>query len=115
MNTNAPHFCEVTNDKMHFVKSRKKIFLKEIVMLRAYINYTAIHLVSGKVLIIPRTIKIFDNLLCDYAFIRTHRAYLINEHHLKEYDSLNNCVILSNDMVALISRRRKECIEQYII
>jgi two-component system LytT family response regulator len=115
MNRQTPNFCEIANDKMYFTRSRKRIFLKEIVMLRADINYTAIHLLSGKVLLIPRTIKLFESLLSNYDFIRTHRAYLVNEYHLKEYDLLNNCVKLTNDMTALISRRRKEIVEQYIV
>ena len=60
-------------------KSQKKVLLKEIIMLTADINYTSIHLLCGKVLLIPRTIKIFEDLLSEYAFIRTHRAYLVNE------------------------------------
>lgn len=84
-------------------------------MFRGQINYTSIHLLSGKVLLVPRTIKIFEGLLSEYAFIRTHRAYLVNEIHLKEYDVVNNCVKLSNNMTALISRRRKETFVHQII
>ena len=115
MNTYTPHFCEITNEKIYFIRSKKRVLLKEIVMLRAYINYTAIHLLSGKVMLIPRTIKIFEDLLSDHAFVRTHRAYLINELHLKEYDLPNSCVKLSNDMTALISRRRKENLGNYTV
>lgn len=83
-------------------------------MFRGQINYTSIYLLSGKVLVVPRTIKIFENLLSEYAFIRTHRAYLVNEIHLKEYDALNSCMKMSNDMTVPISRRRKDAIEQHI-
>jgi DNA-binding LytR/AlgR family response regulator len=114
MNNYTPHFCEITNGKIYFIRSRKRVFLKEIIMLTANINYTSIHLLCGKVLLIPRTIKIFESLLSDYDFIRTHRAYLVNQIHLKEYDLPNNCVKLSNNMIALISRRRKETFEQCI-
>ena len=114
MNNYTPHFCEITNDKLYFIRSRKKVLLKEIIMLTADINYTSIHLLCGKVLLIPRTIKIFEDILSGYAFIRTHRAYLVNELHLKAYDLPNNCLKMSNNMTALISRRRKEMIEQYI-
>jgi two-component system, LytTR family, response regulator len=110
----TPHFCDIVNDKLHLIRSRKKIFLKEIVMFRGQINYTSIHLLSGKVLIIPRTIKIFENLLSEYAFIRTHRAYLVNEIHLREYDETNSCMKMSNDMTVPVSRRRKDVIEQHI-
>lgn len=110
-----PHFCDITNDKLHLIRSRKKILLKEIIMFRGQINYTSIHLLSGKVLLIPRTIKIFENLLSEYAFIRTHRAYLVNEIHLKEYDEVNNCVKMSNNMIALISRRKKENFEHQTV
>ncbi|WP_158279578.1 LytR/AlgR family response regulator transcription factor [Arcicella aurantiaca] len=110
----TPHFCEITNDKLFLIRSRKRISLKEIVMLRGEINYTSIHLLSGKVLIVPRTIKIFENLLSSYAFIRTHRAYLVNEYHLQEFDLHKNCVKLTNNMTALISRRRKEAFEHFL-
>ena len=112
MNNYTPNFCEITNDKIHFFRSRKRVLLKEIVMFTANINYTSIHLLSGKVLLIPRTIKIFEDLLSEYDFIRTHRAYLVNQRHLKEYDLINNCIKMSNNMTALISRRRKEKIEK---
>lgn len=111
----TPHFCDITNDKLHLIRSRKKILLKEIIMFRGQVNYTSIHLLSGKVLLIPRTIKIFESLLSEYAFIRTHRAYLVNEIHLKEYDEVNNCVKMSNNMTALISRRRKESFEHQTV
>ena len=111
----TPHFCDITGDKLHLIRRRKKIFLKEIIMLQGKINYTSIHLLNGKVLTVPRTIKIFENLLSEHAFIRTHRAYLVNEIHLKEYDEVNNCVKMSNNMTALISRRRKETFEHQIV
>ena len=114
MNNYTPNFCEIANDKLYFFRSRKKILLKEIIMFRADINYTSIYLLSGKILIIPRTIKIFEDLLSEYAFIRTHRAYLVNERHLKEYDFPNNLVKMSNNMIALISRRRKDMVEHHI-
>ena len=115
MTKSIPHFCDIIHDKLYLIRKRKKILLKEIVMFRGQINYTEIHLLSGKILLIPRTIKIFENLLAEYAFIRTHRAYLINELHLKEYDEVNNCVKMSNNMTALISRRRRETFEHQII
>jgi DNA-binding LytR/AlgR family response regulator len=96
MNRPTPHFCDIVNDKLHLIRSRKKIFLKEIVMFRGQINYTSIHLLS------------------EYAFIRTHRAYLVNEIHLREYDETNSCMKMSNDMTVPVSRRRKDVIEQHI-
>ena len=114
MNNYTPNFCEIANEKLYFFRSRKKILLKEIIMLRADINYTSIYLLSGKMLMVPRTIKIFEDLLSEYAFIRTHRAYLVNERHLKEYDLLNNRVKMSNNMTALISRRKKDIFEHHI-
>ena len=115
MNKSTPHFCDIVNDKLHLIRSKKRIFLKEIIMFKGDINYTTIHLLSGKVLLIPRTIKTFENLLLEHDFIRTHRAYLINELHLKEYDEVNSCVKLSNNMTALISRRKKENLGNYTV
>ena len=106
------HFFEITNDKLHFTRSGKKINLKEIILLKSKVNYTNIYLRSGKILMIPRTIKLFDTLLCEHGFVRTHRSFLINNYHIKEYNLSDNYVRLTNNLVALISRRRKDMIGQ---
>ncbi|MEY4541250.1 MAG: hypothetical protein RLZZ306_3007 [Bacteroidota bacterium] len=106
-----PEFCIISKGKMDFVYQKKKIPLKEIVMLEATANYTFLHLLNGKKVLISRTMKLFDNLLKDYPFTRIHRSFIINESHLKSYDADKECILLSNDLEATISRRKKRTLK----
>ncbi len=104
-------FCVISKGKMVFIYQKKKIPLIEIVMLEAEANYTYLHLLNGKKVLISRTMKLFDDLLKDYPFTRIHRSFIVNESHLKSYDADKECVMLSNNMEATISRRKKRILK----
>ena len=107
----SPEFCIISKGKMDFVYQKKKIPLKEIVMLEAEANYTYLHLLNGKKILISRTMKLFDTLLKDHPFTRIHRSFIVNESHLKSYDADKECILLSNNMEATISRRKKRTLK----
>ncbi|MES2520278.1 MAG: LytTR family DNA-binding domain-containing protein [Bacteroidota bacterium] len=107
----SPDFCIISKGKMDFIYQKKKIPITEIIMLEAEANYTSFHLISGEKIIISRTIKLFDELLKDHQFTRTHRSYLINDSHLKCYDEENECIMMSNNLQAMISRRKKRVLK----
>lgn len=106
-----PKFCIISKGKMDFVYQKKKIPLTEIVMLEAEANYTCLHLLNGKKILISRTMKLFDKLLEDYPFTRVHRSFIVNDSHLKSYDADKECMMLSNNMEATISRRKKRTLK----
>jgi DNA-binding LytR/AlgR family response regulator len=110
MNTH-PEFCIISKGKMNFVYQKKKIALNEIVMLEAEANYTYIHLLNGKKILISRTMKLFDALLKNHPFTRIHRSFIVNESHMKSYDADKECMMLSNDLEATISRRKKRTLK----
>lgn len=108
MNTyHITHTCEILRGRLHFKRTRKIIDLSEIIMLQANVNYTTFFLKNGKQFLSARSIKLFELVLEGHGFIRTHRAYLINHKHLLKYDEVNESVLLSNNLIALISRRKK--------
>jgi len=106
-----PKFCIISKGKMDFVYQKKKIPLTEIVMLEAEANYTCLHLLNGKKILISRTMKLFDKLLEDYPFTRVHRSFIVNDSHLKSYDADKECMMLSNNIKATISRRKKRTLK----
>jgi DNA-binding LytR/AlgR family response regulator len=108
MNTyHITHSCEILRGWLHFKRSRKSIDLSEIIMLRADVNYTIFFLKNGKQFLSARSIKLYESMLEGHGFIRTHRAYLINREHLLKCNETNDSVFLSNNLTALISRRKK--------
>ena len=60
-------------------------------------------------LTVAKTLKEFEELLSDYDFVRVHKSYLINLHHVKNYSrGEGGTVTLSNGDVVEVSRRKKE-------
>lgn len=83
--------------------------IKEIVYIESSSNYSKLHLENGKVLLVTRLLKEFDELLTPYSFFRVHHSYLINLNHLKKYiRGDGGQVVLSNGDTLDVSRRRKD-------
>jgi DNA-binding LytR/AlgR family response regulator len=107
METSSRHFCEIVRGKIYFLRTKKIITLHEIIMLQGDINYSMIYLQGGRKVIVPRTLKIFEELLESYNFLRTHRGFIINCDHLLRIDRLQEEAFLTNNLQASISRRRR--------
>jgi two-component system LytT family response regulator len=59
-------------------------------------NFTDIYLVSGSKKMVCRFLKHFEEIL-PYPFLRVHKSYIINIHHVKSYHKGNGgTVLLSN-------------------
>lgn len=72
-------------------------------------NYTLVHQCGTKPLLITRTLKEFEDLLPDQAFIRVHHSYLINVHHVKKYiRGEGGELIMSDGANVAVSRRKKQ-------
>ena len=57
----------------------------EIVHCKANDNFTEFHLLSGKKIMICRTLKYYEELLAGYDFARVHKSHLVNKNHIKRY------------------------------
>ena len=113
-------FDALFHNLKHFQKDLKKIALptangltvftlNEIVYCQAEINYTYFFLVTKNKILGTKTLKEYEELLSDYDFVRVHKSYLINLHHVKNYSrGEGGTVTLSNGDVVEVSRRKKE-------
>jgi DNA-binding LytR/AlgR family response regulator len=111
---NLSQTCCIKQDKLFFIRSHKSIPLSEIIMLQANVNYTIFHLKDGKQFMSARSIKLYDLTLEKYGFVRTHRGYLVNTKHLIGYNDEDSSILLSDNHIAPISRRKKgQLIEQF--
>ena len=107
MQTPSQHFCEIVRGKIYFQRTKKIIPLHEIIMFQGDTNYSLIYLQGGRKILIPRTLKIFEELLENHNFLRTHRGFIINCDHLLRIDRYQEEAFLTNDLQASISRRRR--------
>ena len=87
-----------------------RVLVKDIVRLEGVRNYTLIHLKNGDTLLSSRTLKIYENILVDWGFVRVHRAHLINLNCMKHYDELDLtfAVMQNKDYISISRRKRKD-------
>lgn len=91
------------------MKGFRVIQLVDVVYCESDSSYTIFHLLNGAVLTASRSIIEYEVLLEKSGFCRIHKSFLVNLHHIKEYvRGEGGSVILTNDMVIEVSRRKKE-------
>ena len=114
MNTNIFQLDYVKDNHLYILREQHKVNLSELVLLEAEINYTHLHLRSGKKITVAKTLKTFEDILANFHFYRIHRTFLINGSHMKSYDSELGEVMMTNNYKASTSRRRKNLFEVQI-
>jgi DNA-binding LytR/AlgR family response regulator len=108
----TPNFCRIVRAKIYFTRTRKIIPLQDIIMLQGEVNYTLLHLLGGRKVLVPRTLKLFETILENYDFLRTHRGFIINCEHLQSIDNQGVLMKMSNNLQASVSRRRKGIVSE---
>lgn len=98
--------------------------IDRIMLCKAEGNYTTIYIEGNQKLeLVARTLKEFEELLSEHNFLRTHRSFLVNLSHLKEYlrgsstnspDGEGGCVVLSNNLKAPVSRDKRKILLERI-
>lgn len=81
--------------------------LQEIIRCEANGNYTSIYVQGKERMIVPKTIKKFEELLGLHGFLRTHQSHLVNAQFLKNLDRKNNVINLYDGTQIPISRKYK--------
>jgi DNA-binding LytR/AlgR family response regulator len=69
---------------------------------------------DGQERLVPRTIKFYEAYLETHGFLRVHRGFMINPMYVKQYDSEQELLMMSNGQVANISRRRKGVLKDFV-
>ncbi len=83
-----------------------------ILRVEASPNYSKLFLTNGKVVVIAKLLKWFEDKLRPASFIRLHRSHLINNRYLKLCVYAEKNVVLQNEKVIPVSRRRKKSVLQ---
>ncbi|CAN5771695.1 hypothetical protein BH11BAC3_BH11BAC3_05090 [soil metagenome] len=93
----------------------KSFFLPEqIVRLEASSNYTKIFFVNRPSMLFAKVLKDFELPLVPLGFLRTHRSHLINKKFIHTINNMGE-IIMEDDSVAIISRRRKDSVVKSLL
>ena len=83
--------------------------LDDIIYCEAERSYTIFHLDGKRTVMVSKSLIEYDNLLQDTQFIRIHKSFLINLHHVKEYQRGEGGMVIMTDNAEIeVSRRKKE-------
>ncbi len=99
------------NDKITIVTNEGVDFyeISQIIRIESSSNYSKIHFKDGKVLLVTKLLKDFEEILAPYRFYRIHNSHLINLSYIKKYlRGDGGQVIMQNDEVIDVARRKKE-------
>ena len=89
--------------------------IKEIIRCQAESNYTRFYLISGKSLIISRTLKEFDQALSGYNFVRVHQSHLVNTKLITSYVKHDGGYLKMQDGTSVpVARSRKDELNQLL-
>lgn len=115
MNTLVQNYAypihNLTNNHQSVIYTNRRktsIIIRDIMMLEGEGNYTYVHLLCGKKILLSKTLKEFCELFQQNDFARIRKSYLINLNYLKEVDLLGDVsVTMQTGQRIEISRRRK--------
>ncbi|MAX80471.1 MAG: DNA-binding response regulator [Crocinitomicaceae bacterium] len=83
------------------------INIKDIVRCEATDNYTNFHLIDGKVILVSKSIKHYEEILENKGFYRVHRSHLINIAYIKEFIKGDGGYLMLTDSSNIPVARRK--------
>ncbi|MDD4490797.1 MAG: LytTR family DNA-binding domain-containing protein [Paludibacter sp.] len=103
-------------DKKIVLKTSESIFIvkvTDIIRCEADHNYTTFYLISGKKVLVSKTLKDYDEILCDFFFFRAHQSHLININHIVSFEKSDGGYLrmIDGSSVPVSKRKREELLE----
>jgi two-component system, LytTR family, response regulator len=94
---------------IHTKTKTECVFLKDIIYLKADVNYTNIQMTESK-MYVAKTLGEYEDLLCnsDSPFMRVHKTYIVNIDFIQSINKINNSILLKDSSVLEVSRRKKQ-------
>ncbi len=83
--------------------------VKHIAYLEASGNYTVLHFLDGRQILVCKTLREVEFMLPDTAFVRIHRSHTIHLRHIKKYArGKGGYVVLQNSVTLTVSAGQKD-------
>jgi two-component system LytT family response regulator len=108
-------YSELSRNNKIALNTRNKVEYvdkNDIIRLESSSNYTYVYTVSSGELVIGRTIKEFEDLLCrrSSTFMRVHQSHIVNLNHIVRFRKDCSGIITTRDLhsVPLSKHKREE-------
>lgn len=98
------------NKKIEIVNNDRVIYIKlsDIIRFEAEGNYVRIITTTGESLFVAKKLKDYHLMLENHDFFRVHHSYLINLNYVKSIFTKDLMIVMSDNKVVPLSRKRKE-------
>jgi two-component system LytT family response regulator len=98
-----------TFDAIHLVR------IRDIVYCESDDNYTTFHLADESRIITSRTLKEYEEMLCDSGFFRVHKSYLINISCITRFEKAEGGSVVLNHVIRVpVSSRKRELLVELL-
>lgn len=106
LNSSSPEDKKIvlkTQESIHIVK------VSTVIRCESFHNYTEFHLSGAKKLVVSRTLKEFENLLCEFGFFRVHQSHLINVNYINRFEKTDGgYLVLTDGSQVPVAKRKKD-------
>jgi two-component system, LytTR family, response regulator len=94
--------------RLSFLRGKKSFMAQpaDIIRMEAMSNYTRVYFTDQPPLLTAKVLRLYDEILRPYGFIRTHRSHLVNAQYVLEFDR-NRFLQMTDCSKAEVSRRKK--------
>ena len=106
------HFDGISSDEAYLfvrvnqLRAFQKVKLKDILYIQSAGEYQQIHLQDGTNLLTYKRMKEFIQELPEACFVKVHRSYAVNMHHIEEV--LSDTVKMSSEEFIPVSRSNRK-------
>jgi two-component system LytT family response regulator len=104
------HAADRKEFKLALATTEGTFFYKpeEIIRLEGESNYTKFFFTGNKTLLTSKTLKEYEEILCNHGFIRIHKSHIINKVHVVNLSGDGILTLVDNSKVEISRRRREE-------
>ena len=103
--------------KKIILKTSESIFMvniQDIIRCESDDCYTKFFLIDGKKIMVSKTLKEYEELLCEYSFFRPHQSHIVNLNFMDRFDKKSGGTIFmkDNSKVPVSSRKRNSLLKE---
>ena len=80
-------------------------FTTNIIRMEASDNYTIVYFEGRRPFVVSKVLKVYEDLLKPFGFVRTHRSHLVNTNFIQSIQQFH--IIMKDDSVAEVAVKRK--------
>ena len=102
------------SQKLRFLTNKGSRFYApgQIVRLESESNYTLVHFIDAKPVLVAKVLHEFESILKPMGFVRTHRSHLVNLDHVIGWCTDGGIQLTDNSIAAVSRRKRKEVLKE---